>query len=427
MDVAFLHQLFSESGAVSTDTRKIIPGSVFFALRGDRFNGNVFAEEALRQGAVWAVIDDERFAGVARTTLVPDVLKALQDLAIYHRSRFSIPFIGLTGSNGKTTSKELANAVLSTRYRTVATTGNLNNHIGVPLTILSVREDTELAIIEMGANHVGEIALLCSIARPTHGFITNIGKAHIGTFGGFDNIIRGKTELYQHLITSGGTAFINSSNRILAAMVGRFSNPVLYPGPDDFIHVELTRVHPFLEVRADGGKTIHTHLTGEYNFENIATALCLGKFFGVPADDAAAAVAAYAPANMRSQVISKGTNTILLDAYNANPTSMEAAIRNLASMPAKKKVAIVGDMYELGEDTDAEHRAIGNLLASSGLDLSVVCGPQMLQAAHSFPGAVHCADRDALIAWLKANPIQDATVLVKASRGMGLEKIVDVL
>ncbi len=427
MDVAFLHQTFSSSGTVSTDTRKIIPGSVFFALRGEHFNGNEFAAEALRQGASWAVIDDSRFAGLSRTTLVPDVLQALQQLARFHRKRFNIPFIGLTGSNGKTTSKELVNAVLSTKFRTVATAGNLNNHIGVPLTILSVKEDTEMAIIEMGANHVGEIALLCSIANPTHGFITNIGKAHIGTFGGFDNIIRGKTELYQHLISTGGTAFINSANKILSAMVGRFATPVLYPGPSDFIHVELIKVHPFLEVRSDGGGLIRTHLTGDYNFENIASALCIGKFFGIPADVAAGAVAAYTPANMRSQVLEKGTNTILLDAYNANPTSMEAAIRNLASMPAGRKVAIVGDMYELGDDSDSEHRSIGSLLSASGIDLSVVCGPNMAHAASAYPGAIHCPDRDSLIAWLKAHPIQHATILVKASRGMGLEKAIEAL
>jgi len=427
MDVAFLHQKFSATGRVSTDTRKIIPGSVFFALRGEHFNGNEFAEEALRQGASWAVIDDPRFSGLANTTLVPDVLAALQELARFHRSRFDIPFIGLTGSNGKTTSKELVNAVLSTSYRTISTAGNLNNHIGVPLSVLTVKEDTEIAIIEMGANHVGEIALLCSIARPTHGFITNIGKAHIGTFGGFDNIIRGKTELYHHLITSGGTAFINSSNRILSAMVGRFANPVMYPGPNDFIHVQLVGTHPCLTVIADGGAPIQTHISGDYNFENIATALCIGKFFGVPADRAAAAVAAYTPSNMRSQVIAQGSNTVILDAYNANPTSMEAAIRNLSSLPAGNRVAIVGDMYELGEDSDKEHAAIGTLLSAAGFNRSIVCGPLMARAAEAFPGVVYCTDREALIAYLKANPIQQSTILVKASRGMGLEKILQFL
>ena len=427
MDAAFLHQKFCAAGAVSTDTRKIIPGSVFFALRGEHFNGNEFAEAALRQGASWAVIDDPRFEGLPGTTLVADSLAALQELARFHRKQLNIPFVGLTGSNGKTTSKELVNAVLSAKYRTVATTGNLNNHIGVPLTVLSVKEDTEIAIIEMGANHVGEIALLCSIAMPTHGFITNIGKAHIGTFGGFDNIIRGKTELYQHLISSDGTAFINSANRILSAMVGRFARPVMYPGPGDFIHVELLATHPTLTVSADGGAPIRTHITGDYNFENIATALCIGKFFGVDAGKAAEAVAAYTPSNMRSQVVRRGTNTIILDAYNANPTSMEAAIRNLASLPAEHRVAIVGDMYELGDDSDTEHRAIGKLLAGLGFDRAIVCGPLMACAAEMYKGSVHCADRETLIAYLKSNPIHNASILVKASRGMGLEKILDFL
>lgn len=426
MDIAALYQKFSASGLISTDTRKIIPGSIFFALKGENFNGNEFAQRALELGASWVVIDDPRFAQLSNSTLVPDALTALQDLARHHRQQLNIPVIGLTGSNGKTTSKELVNAVLSKKFRTQATVGNLNNHIGVPLTILSLRTDTEVAIIEMGANHVGEIALLSSIALPTHGFITNIGKAHIGTFGGFENIIRGKTELFQHLIDQTGKVFINSQNSILAPMIRRFRDPILYPASGDFIHVELLKGDPFLVVRADGGSEIYTHLTGAYNFENIAVALCIGKFFGVSAADAAQAVADYKPSNMRSQVVDAGSNTIILDAYNANPSSMEAAILNLRSLPAAKKVAIVGDMYELGDESDQEHLRIGALLKDSGLEEVLLCGSLMAKAKEACPQAMSFLTRDALMAYLRDNKITHATILIKASRGMGLEKLMEL-
>ena len=337
MDIRDLYQKYLESGKVSTDTRQITPGSVFFALKGPSFNANAFAPEALAKGASYCVVDEPAFANDPRCLLVPDTLLALQDLARYHRGQLTIPVIGLTGSNGKTTSKELVSAVLSKKFKTHATRGNLNNHIGVPLTILSIDKSYEMAVVEMGANHVGEIALLSGISRPTHGFITNIGKAHIGTFGGFENIIRGKTELYQFLIESNGTVFINSTNPILSTMTKRFKNPILYPAPGNFLHCSLTRSEPVLEVLSEQGRTIRTQLVGAYNFENIAIALCIGKYFAVGPDDAARAIEEYAPGNMRSQIIRKQTNTLILDAYNANPTSMEAAIDSLARMKANKK------------------------------------------------------------------------------------------
>lgn len=425
MDVRILYQKFLATGHVSTDTRKIIPGSIFFALKGDRFNGNEFAEKALALGASWAVIDDARFQRVPNTTLVPDALTALQDLARFHRAKMNIPVIGLTGSNGKTTSKELVNAALSKKFKTLATVGNLNNHIGVPLTILSIKQDTQIAIIEMGANHVGEIALLSSIANPTHGFITNIGKAHIGTFGGFENIIRGKTELYQHLLSQGGTVFINSVNPILSAMIKRFPNPILYPAANDFIHVELINRDSFLIVRADEGPEIKTNLTGAYNFENIAAALCVAKYFGVTDYDAAQAISDYVPSNMRSQLVKTGTNQIILDAYNANPSSMEVAILNLQNLPASKKIAIVGDMYELGEEEEKEHLQIGKLLHESNLTEVILCGPLMAKAKQTCPEAKSFESRDALLQYLNSHPVHNATILIKASRGMGLEKLMD--
>jgi UDP-N-acetylmuramoyl-tripeptide--D-alanyl-D-alanine ligase len=400
---------------------------MFFALRGERFDGNRFAAEALGKGAVRVVVDDANVVQDDRYILVPDGLTALQNLAKYHRNRLKIPFIGLTGSNGKTTSKELLSAVLAKKYRVFATKGNLNNHIGVPLSVLSVTAKTEIAVIEMGANHVGEIAALCTIAQPTHGFITNIGKAHIGTFGGFENIIRGKTELYQYLLEHGGVVFINSQNPILMRQAHRFKNPVLYPAKGDYFHCELVAADPFVRIRTESGMEIQTQLPGKYNFENIAVALCIGKFFGVAESAAAEAVAAYVPANMRSQVVQKGSNTILLDAYNANPTSMRAALENLADMKAERKVVILGDMYELEEEAEKEHREIGRLLAELDLTEVYLCGKLMRSAAEVFPVARYFEDKEKLTDYLKKHPITQATILIKGSRGMALESVADYL
>ncbi len=427
MDIQNLYEIFRKSGKVSTDTRKIEPGCIFFALKGERFDGNRFAEEALAQGAHWAVVDDPACATDNRYILVENVLKTLQALARFHRDQMTIPVIGLTGSNGKTTSKELVHAVLAKKFNTFATKGNLNNHIGVPLSILAITSPVELAVIEMGANRVGDIAELCAIANPTHGFITNIGKAHIGTFGGFNNIVRGKSELYMHLINHHGTVFINSQNPILFNMAKRFSNPVFYPQKGDYFHCELLNADPYVVVRTENGINVQTKLIGAYNFENIAVALCIGKFFGVEASLAAQAVADYEPANMRSQVVKQGTNTIILDAYNANPTSMAAAIENMVLIKADRKVLILGDMYELEEEAEREHRALGKLIRDFGFTDVLLCGSLMQAAAEEFSKAKHFSTKEELLNYLKQNPISNATVLVKASRGVGLEAVMDVI
>jgi len=424
MEIASLYQLYLKSGKVSTDTRQIAPGSLFFAIKGPKYNANAFAQEAIARGASYAVVDEKEYVIGEQTILVRDGLTALQQLATYHRDQLKIPIIGLTGSNGKTTSKELVNAVLSKKYRTLATKGNLNNHIGVPLTILSIDSSIELAIIEMGANHVGEIALLSSIAKPTHGFITNIGKAHIGTFGGFENIIRGKSELYQHLITQDGVVFINSQNPILANMAKRFKKPFFYPSKGDYYQCELISADPFIKIETEEGTILNTQMIGSYNFENIAAALCIGKYFGVEPAKAEQAVVEYVPGNMRSQIIQKGTNTIILDAYNANPSSMQAAVESLAGMKAKNKVAILGDMYELEEEAEKEHRTLGKLLQEKKLDRVYLCGSLIRAAKEECPAARHFETRELLIDELKKNPITDSTILVKASRGMGLEEVV---
>lgn len=427
MQIEKLHERFKESGKVSTDTRQIAEGSVFFALRGDKFNANEFALQALQKGARYAVVDDPKYALDDRFILVDNTLETLQALAKYHRSTLTIPIIGLTGSNGKTTSKELVHAVLLKKFRCYATKGNLNNHIGVPLTLLAIDSSYEIAVVEMGANHLGEITLLSSIANPTHGFITNIGKAHIGTFGGFENIIRGKSELYQHLIVHEGTVFINSQNSILANMAKRFKNPYFYPAANDYYHAELLDANPFIRFKAENAEVVQTQLMGSYNFENIAVALCIGKFFGVDAHDAHRAIAEYVPGNMRSQIIKKNSNTIILDAYNANPSSMEAAILNLANIQAPKKVVILGDMFELEEEAEKEHQRIGELLKEKKFDRTYFCGKLMSSAKTSFPEAYYFENKDLLIAELKTNPIVDSTILIKASRGIGLETIVEYL
>lgn len=427
MQTERLYEKFLQAGAISTDTRQIPAGSIFFALRGEKFNANEFANEALAKGASFVVIDDAAFATDDRCILVKDTLTALQDLARHHRKQMTIPVIGLTGSNGKTTSKELLNAVLSKKYKTFATKGNLNNHIGVPLSILSINQSIELAVIEMGANHVGEIALLCSIANPTHGFITNIGKAHIGTFGGFENIIRGKSELYQHLLTHDGVVFINSQNPIFTNMAKRFAKPYFYPAAGDYYQASFLDADPFIRYKAENGEVVQTQLMGAYNFENIAAALCIGKYFEVDGNIANAAVAEYVPGNMRSQVIKKGSNTIILDAYNANPSSMEAAIENLATIKASRKVVILGDMFELEEEAEAEHKKIGELLSAKKFDQVLFCGNLMKSANAVYEKGKLFEKKDQLIEYLKANPIHNATVLVKASRGIGLEAIVEYL
>ncbi len=426
-DLEKLYDKYKKSGSVSTDTRQITRGSVFFALRGEKFNANQFADEALAKGAAYVVVDEPDRIKDERYILVPDVLQTLQELARHHRDQLSIPVIGLTGSNGKTTSKELVSAVLKKKYKVLATKGNLNNHIGVPLTILSIDGSIEIAVVEMGANHVGEIATLCEVANPTHGYITNIGKAHIGTFGGFDNIIRGKSELYQHLIKNKGIVWINSEDTVLMNMAKRFENPLFYPAKGDYYHCEMISAEPYIKVLTEQDETIQTNLIGVYNFENIAIALTIGKFFNVDSGKVKEAIETYVPDNMRSQIVVKGTNTIILDAYNANPSSMEAALESLSGMKAKKRVAILGDMYELGNESETEHRRLGDLIGKYQINEGLFCGKLIKAGIQSALPIKYFETKEQLRQYLQDNPITDATILVKASRGMSLESIVEKL
>lgn len=422
-----LYQHYLKFPVICTDTRKITEGCIFFALKGPNFNANSFAKEAIEKGASLCVIDEEEFAISDKYMLFDDALKALQDLAKRHRSSLKIPVIGLTGSNGKTTTKELLTVALSPKYNVLATKGNLNNHIGVPLTLLSINSDHEMAIIEMGANHVGEIAILCDIANPTHGLITNIGKAHLEGFGGIEGVIRGKSELYHHLIQNDGVVWINSNNEILSNMAKRFKNPLFYPNKGDYYEAKFIEANPNIIFESENGSTITTHLIGKYNFENIAVALCAAKYFEVPEDSANKAVAEYNPENNRSQVLKQGSNTIVLDAYNANPTSMASALENLSKMESENKAVILGDMKELGVDSAKEHEVIGNLLSEYQFQHVFLCGADMKAATKAYPTANYAATRDELIPLLKQTKLKDALILIKGSRSMGLEETLKVL
>lgn len=431
MNIRTLYQAFLSSSGVSTDTRKIEAGNLFFALKGPNFNANAFAAKALELGASGVVVDDPAYylEKDKRYFICEDVLRSLQKLANYHRHQFAIPIIGLTGSNGKTTCKELLHAVLRQTYTTLSTTGNLNNHIGVPLTLLRLQASHDLAIIEMGASKQGDIQELCEIAEPTHGFITNIGKAHLEGMGGPEGVLKTKTELYQHLRETEGTVFINSQDPILSNMAKRFPSPILYPAKGDYCEVNFLGADPFVKfsVAGVGGEQL-TSLIGGYNFGNIATALTVGKYFDVPMDKAVAGIVHYKPENMRSQLIEKGSNLIILDAYNANPSSMEAAIRTFGDMKGKKhKMILLGDMFELGEHAEAEHAKIGEIVSEYAIDKVCFTGKLIVSALKKAPNALYFPDPFSIRNWLQDSALEDYLILIKGSRGMKLEGLVDFI
>jgi UDP-N-acetylmuramoyl-tripeptide--D-alanyl-D-alanine ligase len=426
-----LYKIYLKNPVISTDTRKIEPGSLFFALKGEKFDGNAFAKNALESGAAYAVVDDPAVMEDKRFLLVEDVLTALQALAKLHRSTWDLPVIALTGSNGKTTTKELIAAVLAKKYRTYATRGNLNNHIGVPLTILAVTpREYDMVVVEMGANHQEEIAALCIIAQPTHGLITNIGKAHLEGFGGLAGIKKGKGELYSYLSKKKRVVFVNTQNEVLMEMVSKkhaFGEIVFYGSESSAVNPVLVDDVPFVIYENQEKQAIATHLPGRHNFENICAALAIGHYFGVPGDDAHRAISEYQPDNNRSQVFHKGSNTITLDAYNANPSSMEAAIDHLMKSEATRKMVILGDMLELGDEAEAEHQALGEMLARCNFDLVLLTGPLMQHALPALPKAYYIPDKFSLHNWIMDHPQADTHILIKGSRGMGLESVVQFL
>jgi UDP-N-acetylmuramoyl-tripeptide--D-alanyl-D-alanine ligase len=429
MQIAEIYEKFKESKGVTTDTRKIGQGQIFFALKGENFNANNFAEQAIALGASYAVVDEMEHAQNPQCILVDDVLETLQKLANFHRKTFNIPVIGLTGSNGKTTNKELLVRVLSKNFKVHATKGNLNNHIGVPLTLLEMTAETEMAVIEMGANHQKEIAMLSNICEPTHGFITNLGKAHLEGFGGEEGVRKGKGELFDFLKNSHGTTFVNQTDEKLTSLVKEKNMLlVVYYGADEF-SLKMTAESPTVTFQIPENEHIYTtHIGGKYNFDNMQTAFAVGRFFGVSHTDAAEAIADYNPDNNRSQVIEKGSNSFLMDAYNANPSSMAASVKNFGNLKTEKqKVVILGDMFELGEYSQPEHEALGKLTSEQDFDTVVLYGENMQHALTPLPKAYYFTDKFSLHNWLIEKAFENTYFLVKGSRGVGLESVLTVM
>lgn len=419
---------------VSTDTRNIVPDCLFFALKGANFNGNRFAAAALEQGAAFAVVDEPEAVTDARCLLVADVLASLQDLARHHRSALGangLRVIGLTGSNGKTTTKELVARVLSQQFRTHFTLGNLNNHIGVPLTLLQLTSAHEVAVIEMGANHQREIDALSRIAVPDFGLITNIGLAHLEGFGGPEGVLKGKTELFQFLAETGGTAFLLADEARLSGWRDRLPVHTYGSTPDAEVHGELLAADPFVRFRwqAGGGAwhEVQTQLAGAYNVPNLLAAACIGGAFGISAAAINVALESYVPDNNRSQLVQRGNLRLLLDAYNANPSSMEAAVINAAGLAAAEKLLVLGDMFELGDVAAVEHQRITDLLAKLLPTARVLLVGAHFAATQDACGFVRLPDSAAAAAWVAANRPQQGLVLIKGSRGMKMERVSDVL
>lgn len=420
-----LYQIFQQYPSVQTDTRKLNPGDIFFALKGDHFNGNSFAKKAIEAGAAYAIIDEKEFEIPGKTIFVEDVLATLQQLAKYHREQFKIPFLAITGSNGKTTTKELVHAVLSSTFKTYTTEGNLNNHIGIPLTILKIKKNAELAVIEMGANHQKEIAGYCLYAKPTHGLITNCGKAHLEGFGGVEGVKKGKGELYDYLRAHKGTAFVMWDYEYLQEMSKGIEHIIKYGTTHADIEGSAIKSEPFLVVNISKGSTcgtIHTNLVGDYNLPNVLTAVTAGKYFGVTDSAIKMAIENYSPSNNRSQLLEKGTNKIILDAYNANPSSMRLAIENLAKIDTENKVLILGAMAELGNESLQEHKDIVDLIKKHDWKAVVLVGGDFLRFDHPF---ITFANSGEVKGWLREQHFEHTHMLIKGSRSMEMEKVLD--
>ena len=423
MDIPQIYRLYKKSFLVSTDTRKITKDCIFFALKGDNFNGNAYAEEALKKGASYAIIDEEKFQVNDQMILVDDVLQALQKLANYHRNELAIPIISLTGSNGKTTTKELINAVLSKKFKTTATVGNLNNHIGVPLTLLSMTDKAEIGIVEMGANHLKEIAFLCNLTQPDYGYITNFGKAHLEGFGSLKGVVKGKTELYNYIKINNKKAFVNA-NDTKQIETSEGMHRIIFGSTNADVNIKFLEANPFVKVEYKG-ESIESKLIGSYNFNNIAVAIVIGIHFGVDDAKIKEAIENYIPSNNRSQIIQKGSNKIILDAYNANPSSMQAALENFSHLTDKNKIAVLGDMFELGNEAEIEHQRIANQSSESGLDNVYLLGENFYKTNVS--GIKKFKTFDDFMNHFSNQKIKNSTLLIKASRGMALERILDLI
>ena len=426
MTIPEVYNIYLQHPSVQTDTRKLKAGDLFFALKGPNFNANQFALQALQADAAYAIIDEEVDNKNEKLIRVDDVLTTLQQLSKFHREQFDIPFIAITGSNGKTTTKELVHAVLSSHYITYTTQGNLNNHIGIPLTLLNVKKDAQIAVIEMGANHQKEIEGYCIYTQPTHGIITNAGKAHLEGFGGVEGVRKGKGELYDFIRSHNGTIFAFDDYDYLHKMSKGIKNIVWYGTKKGTVTGNVKVSEPFLEVSLSEGvsfNALQTQLVGSYNLPNILCAVALGKFFDVPEEKIKTSIENYKPSNSRSQLIKQGTNTIILDAYNANPTSMKAAIENFVNIPAENKILMLGGMMELGEESVAEHQNIIQLIDQHNWKDVVLVGGDFGKIHHSY----HFFNNSTEAAkWLQQQHIENAYLLVKGSRSMQMENVLKV-
>lgn len=425
MEIKELYNIYLNHNTICTDTRKIKKNSLFFALKGDNFDGNKFAKDAIEKGSSFAIIDNENFKENEQYIVVKDVLSTLQELAKYHREQLKIPVIGITGSNGKTTTKELIKSVLSQKYNCFATYGNLNNHIGVPLSLLSINKNHEMAIIEMGANHQKEIEFLCTISQPDYGLITNIGKAHLEGFGGIEGVKKGKTELYQYLINNNKKAFINKDDNNLNEYITIIDSITFGKANDNFCAISLNSIEPTLQVNYKTQQNegeITSHLIGEYNFNNIAVAITIGSYFKLTNSQIKQGIESYIPQNSRSQIIKTSKNEIILDAYNANPTSMDAALKNLNRTKANNKFAVLGDMLELGNESEQEHKTITDLLATLNIN-AILVGKEFSKINQSqFKTFVTTEEAKT---FLKNEKISDTLILIKGSRGIKLENVLE--
>jgi UDP-N-acetylmuramoyl-tripeptide--D-alanyl-D-alanine ligase len=417
--IASIYEKFKSCKGFTTDTRKIENGQLFFCLKGANFNGNKFAADALKKGAQYVVIDEKEYLSDERMILVDDVLKCMQDLANYHRKKFDIPVLGITGTNGKTTTKELVHAVMSRKYKTHATAGNFNNHIGVPMTLLSMPEDTEFAIIEMGANHLGEIAELCEIAEPNYGLITSIGKAHLEGFGDLQGVINTKNELFQSVIKTEGKLFVNADNDLLMELSSKAKRMTYGQSTAADVSAKLLVKEAFVGANWEGVEIV-SQLVGSYNFDNMMAAICLGEAFDIPKDEIINALREYTPQNQRSQLMTTAKNKIVVDAYNANPTSMAVALDSFKLAEADEKLLILGDMLELGKESQIEHMGIVQKLKEMGFKDVILVGPEFVNVAAG-SGFNSFNDNQQALEYLKSNPVKGKLVLLKGSRGIALE------
>tara|TARA_B100000287_G_scaffold107182_2_gene99421 strand:- start:142 stop:1413 length:1272 start_codon:yes stop_codon:yes gene_type:complete len=423
MEIGSIHKIFLKSNGVSTDSRKVKKNDIYFSLKGPNFNGNEFAKSAIEKGACYAIVDQKEYVINKSYILVEDCLKTLQNLANYHRKNSKAKIIGLTGSNGKTTSKELIFSVLKNKFKTIATTGNLNNHIGVPLTLLSIKEDTEIAIIEMGANHLKEIETLSNIADPDYGYITNFGKAHLEGFKNLEGVIKGKSELYNHLINKSRLIFINNRDKKQVELTKEYSNKFTFGEQNSDSIFSVKSINPKINISIDN-ILIESNLFGQYNIDNIAAAICIGKYFNLDNENIKAGIERYIPENNRSQIIKKGSNKIILDAYNANPTSMQLALSSFNDMKEEKKIVFIGDMFELGENSHQMHQEIVYTVEKMNFDQTFIIGDLFNKTKHSSNIKSFKNLND-----LKGNmdEISNSAILIKGSRGMKLENILDFI